>query len=175
VEHHPLLEHIFQGMHYFIVSWRGWHTSLGHTLFGWLDSFSTWCMEEYFIGSLVRSNHPWHILLGHISLESFIIFGWLKLEVVTWHTFLGRTSPRCSLIFIAWLFQLHLSFLTFIGQRPWHIYYFIGGGYGGLLLGGVGYTWRATCVAFACTWLIRIRSLYYLSSLTTFWVEKLEE
>jgi hypothetical protein len=58
-------------MHYFIVSWRGWHTSLGHTLLGWLDIIMMWLWCNIL---LLRSNHPWHILLGHTSLESILLF-----------------------------------------------------------------------------------------------------
>jgi hypothetical protein len=39
-------------------------------------------------------------------------------EVVTWHNFLGHTSPRCSLIFIAWIFQLKLSSFDLIREGP---------------------------------------------------------
>jgi hypothetical protein len=39
----------------FYYCWRGWHTSLGHTFFGWLDIFMTWHMEEYFSILLMRS------------------------------------------------------------------------------------------------------------------------
>jgi hypothetical protein len=49
-------------------------------------------------------------------MEIFYYF-WV-VEVVTWHTFLGHTSPRCSLIFIAWIFQLHLASFDLLGERP---------------------------------------------------------
>lgn len=39
-------------------------------------------------------------------------------EVVTWHSFLGCTSPRCSLILISWILKLQLVSFDLLGEHP---------------------------------------------------------
>lgn len=73
-----------------------------------------------------------YLLLAHSPIAHFIRGYYiicLVVEVVTWHTFLRHTSPRCSLIFFAWLFQLHLSFfdihwrvLSYLESHTWHLH-----------------------------------------------------
>jgi hypothetical protein len=53
----PFFGTVFKACNILLVSYKGWHTSLGHTLLGWLDTIMTWHMEEYFMDQF---EPPWH-------------------------------------------------------------------------------------------------------------------
>jgi hypothetical protein len=121
------LGHSFQGIACIIFySWRGWHTSLGHT-FSCAHGLGK--LELMVLGNNTWFWHGIDEVLTTLALLPRVHFTWRYfiicwvVEVVTWHSFLGTPllGALSSLLHGYFSYTCHL--LTFIGECP-HLFDF---------------------------------------------------